>query len=357
MTLPSLPTLPTLIEQWIGDGPSLPILDDASVSLARTWVRDLGAQHGLPRPIIESLATVISELSHNQLAHARGGHVAVRSIARDGVPGLEIVAADRGDGIADPTRALHGSAKSFSAQGGSLGIGLSGARRLLDEMDLDVRWREGTCVWARKFAAAVPHRPEVALLGGPRAGEIISGDHGAFIRLDDQRLVIGLADGLGHGDAARAAADRAIAALRKAARGDVTEILASAEAETAGTRGCVMAVASLKVGHGGENAAGEVTHAGAGDITTRICGTSRDHPFTGTARVLGRPDPRKKPVPIERASFSRGEALLMFTDGIKHRASLPPELLRQRQHPLVLCHHLLGGFSRGHDDALVLVAC
>ncbi len=346
--------LTTLIDEWLGAGQRLAILDEASVAVARTWVRDLGAEHGLPLPVIESLATVISELSHNQLVHARGGEVAVRPIRRDQVPGLEIVAADRGDGIADPTRALHGSpTRSSGARG--LGIGLSGARRLSDEMDFDVRWREGTCVWARKFAAPVPRRPEVALLGGPRAGETKSGDHGAFIRLTHS-LVVGVADGLGHGDAAREAADRAIAALRGAAGADVLDILLRAEADSEGTRGCVMAVVAIS---DREDRAGEAVHVGVGDITTQVRGPARVHHFTGLSRVLGQKDrgprPRRPPFASERAGFSRGEALFMFTDGIKSRAAVPAELLLQRQHALVLAHHLLRDHSRGHDDALVLV--
>src|SRR6185503_17311143 len=103
---------------------------------------------------VESLAAAASELAHNQLAHAMRGHIALRAVDRAGVPGLEVIAADAGPGIADPARALRGEPR----RAGSLGVGLSAAQRLSHEMDLDVRGGEGTCVRLRRFAAPVARR-------------------------------------------------------------------------------------------------------------------------------------------------------------------------------------------------------
>src|SRR4051794_31582412 len=97
-----------LIERWMHGLDAVPTIDVASVSLARQRAREEGAAAGLGAAVIESAALVASELATNQLAHARRGQIAVRRIARAGVGGVEIVAADLGPGIARLERALAG---------------------------------------------------------------------------------------------------------------------------------------------------------------------------------------------------------------------------------------------------------
>ena len=87
---------------WPWDVETIPILDDASISVARERVRQFVGEVGLSRDVIESIATAATELVRNQLLHASGGRFAVRSIERGGLRGLELVAADRGSGLANP---------------------------------------------------------------------------------------------------------------------------------------------------------------------------------------------------------------------------------------------------------------
>jgi len=139
-----------LSDAWLGalGSEALPTIDEASIAVARALVRERGAALGLGVIVVESLALAASELVANQLRHGRRGQFAVRAVARGGVPGLELCAADLGPGIADPRLALAGPGPSER----SLGAGLSGARRMVHEMDLDVRWGQGTLVLARAFA-------------------------------------------------------------------------------------------------------------------------------------------------------------------------------------------------------------
>lgn len=339
-------TTPHLLGQWLADTESVPIYDDASVALVQGLVRERSAGQGLRPEYAESLVVAASELMRNHLVHGAGGYLGVRAIARDGVPGLEVVAADQGPGIADPARALLGS---YSSRG-TLGIGLSGARRMADEMDLDVRWGQGTCVWVRRFAAGVPRGREVGVLGAPMVGECISGDHAVFVRRD-RRLVLGVVDGLGHGEPAWEAAARAGWVVRERAGDGPAEVLEAADDALMGTRGGVMAVVVA------DDKAGQLEHAGVGDVRTRLYDDEVTRRLSCAARVLGtRAVGRRPAFKTEREVLRVGTAVVLSTDGLPTQTELPATLLRQGQHPLVLAQHLLKSFARGRDDVMVLVA-
>ena len=93
------------------------------------------------------IATAVSELARDILRYAGHGEIRVRAVERRGGRGVEIEAVDEGPGIADPEQAL---ADHYST-GGTLGLGLPGVRRLMDEFDLDTRCGGGTRVTVRKW--------------------------------------------------------------------------------------------------------------------------------------------------------------------------------------------------------------
>src|SRR5579863_10056982 len=100
-----------LLTVWLGgvdERSVVPMLDDAYVSLAREAVRASGTALAMDQELVEQLVLAASELGNNQLTHGRQGHLAVRTIERAGVPGIELVAADLGPGVEDPKRALEG---------------------------------------------------------------------------------------------------------------------------------------------------------------------------------------------------------------------------------------------------------
>src|SRR5262245_36796702 len=137
-----------LISRWLGrETHALAIYDEASVSSARQLVREMGSQLNLTNDLIERVALIASELTHNQLAHAKQGYFAVKPVERAGVRGLEVIAADIGAGIEKPTVAIQDDVSTS----GSLGAGLGAVCRMADEVEFDNRIDEGTCVVARKF--------------------------------------------------------------------------------------------------------------------------------------------------------------------------------------------------------------
>ena len=93
------------------------------------------------------IATAVSELARNILKYAGHGEIHLRLVVGEGRRGMEIVAEDKGPGIADTERAL---ADHFSSSG-TLGLGLPGVQRMMDEFDLASAPGAGTRVTIRKW--------------------------------------------------------------------------------------------------------------------------------------------------------------------------------------------------------------
>jgi anti-sigma regulatory factor (Ser/Thr protein kinase) len=341
-----------LTDGWLGGAEAAPILDAASVAVVRQQVRERSAALGLPEIVTGGLVNIASELGHNQLAHARQGYIALRALSRDGIPGLEVIAADAGEGIRAPSAALRAEPRipesSDPALRMSLGVGLAAVIEHADETDFDVRMGEGTCVWARKFARVVPRRREIGIYGRPYPGEPISGDDATFVR-EDELLLVGLADGLGHGQLARVAARLAVDTLRVQRAASLEHILASAHSELQKTRGAVMATARI------HEPSGELESASVGNVAARLCGPQLNRRFSGRSFVLGSPGNARKPV-TEQQQVGQRDVLVLFSDGMTSRADLEGDLDLLREHPIVIAQQLVERFARDNDDVLVLVA-
>jgi anti-sigma regulatory factor (Ser/Thr protein kinase) len=327
---------------WTGEAEGIPTLDEASVALVRERVRAEAAVVGLGPIPAAALVNVASELAHNQLAHAKSGSVVVRATQRGEQRGIEVVAADRGPGIADVARALEGR----PSRPGSLGVGLAAVCELADEVDIDVRLGEGTCVWARKFGEPAPRRPCVGVFGRAFPGEPWSGDDAAFVRTRDS-LLVGLADGLGHGEAARQASVSAVRLL--AARPDAAPdaLLVECDRRLMRTRGAVMAVARL-------DGAGKLSMAGVGNVGAHVCGPGASWRFGGSSFVLGSPGGVRR-VAREEHRIEGRQVLVLFSDGVRSRFDITGELDLLREHPAVVAQRVLERFGRDDDDVLVVV--
>ncbi len=338
-----------LIDQWLPDEESIAVLDEASVSVVRQRVRREGAALGLSQPALGSIVNVASELGHNQLAHARGGRIAIRRIERSATPGIEIVAADRGDGVAAPTDALRAVRRpSWPNARASLGVGLAAVVELADELDFDVRIGEGSCIWARKFARPVARRREVGVYGRPYPGEETSGDDGIFVRSDED-LLVGLADGLGHGSQAREASAAAVKTLRRSALQRIGRILEDCHDALHETRGAVMALARIP------EPGDDMQAAAVGNVSLHAYGPANRRHVVGSSFVLGSRG-RQPRISVEDHPLGNRDVVVLFSDGIFTRADIGAEVDLLREHPIIIAHQVVDRFARDNDDALVLVA-
>lgn len=125
------------------------IRSDTDVVAARTAGRALAERIGFSGGDRVAITTAISEIARNIVQHTRGGEITVESVTRDQQPGIEIVARDEGPGIPDIELAMQ---DGYSTTHG-LGLGLPGARRLVDEFEIDSEPGRGTRITMRKWHA------------------------------------------------------------------------------------------------------------------------------------------------------------------------------------------------------------
>jgi len=127
------------------------IESDSDVVTARQRARALAAELELSTTDQTLLATAISEVARNITTYATRGEVVLSIVQDDGPPtraGIRVVARDNGPGIDDIELALQDGYTS----GGGLGLGLPGARRLVDEFDIESAPSEGTTVTLVKWS-------------------------------------------------------------------------------------------------------------------------------------------------------------------------------------------------------------
>lgn len=124
------------------------ITGDADIVTARSQAKALADALGFSRTDQTVIAAAVSEIARNIVVYAGVGEIVLHAQRRDGRWGLVVVATDHGPGIADPEQALT---DGYST-GGSLGVGLPGARRLMDSLQIDSQVGRGTTVTMLKWA-------------------------------------------------------------------------------------------------------------------------------------------------------------------------------------------------------------
>ena len=115
---------------------------DADLVTARAQGRAMAQRLGFPRPDPTLIATAISEVARNIVVHAGRGEIVLRPCEEVSRYGLVVIAVDDGPGIRDVEAALR---ENYSGRGG-LGLGLPGARRLMDDFQITSDADTGTTV-------------------------------------------------------------------------------------------------------------------------------------------------------------------------------------------------------------------
>jgi len=125
----------------------VPVNADIDIVTARQKGRELARDLGFTSTDLALIATAISELARNIILYANSGEIVLSVVENGSRRGLKVVARDDGPGIPDIERALE---EGFSTSR-SLGLGLSGVRRLMDEFDIVSEVGNGTTVTVKKW--------------------------------------------------------------------------------------------------------------------------------------------------------------------------------------------------------------
>jgi serine/threonine-protein kinase RsbT len=125
----------------------VPIDHDGDIVSARKKARELAMQVGFSGSDLTIIATAISEVARNIVVYADRGEIVLSALRNGSRRGVLVVARDHGPGIVDIDRAMR---DGFST-GKSLGLGLPGAKRLMDEFEISSEIGKGTTITMRKW--------------------------------------------------------------------------------------------------------------------------------------------------------------------------------------------------------------
>jgi len=125
----------------------IPIRSDLDIINARQIARTEASKLGFSTTDSTLIATAISELARNIVMYAKEGEIILRPIHASGRLGIIIIARDQGPGIADLRQAL----KDGYSTSRSLGLGLPGVQRIMDEFQIESQPVQGTVVTIKKW--------------------------------------------------------------------------------------------------------------------------------------------------------------------------------------------------------------
>ena len=325
---------------------AISVRDPTDVANARRRIGGLTAQLGYDETNAGRVAIVVTELAQNLVRHGGGGEILARA-DQERKAGIEIIALDRGPGIADVAACL----RDGYSTGGTSGNGLGAVKRLAHQILFHSTPQKGasggTAVLVRMGGNAGPGAtPNTAALCVPKIGETVCGDTAAIVRRPDGTVEVLLADGLGHGPQAAAASGEAARLFRKQAAAGPAAILATLHAGLRATRGAAVAVASI------DPVARQVTYSGIGNIAGLICdsgGVRRMVSHSGTAgHTAGRLQDFRYPL-------HGRPVLVMYSDGLATSWSPESHPGLFALDPLLIAGVLYRDHARGRDDASVVV--
>jgi anti-sigma regulatory factor (Ser/Thr protein kinase) len=321
---------------------AIPVTESSQAGFARRTASALAARLGFNEEAQGKVALVVSEAAKNLVAHAREGQILLRTLHAGPQAGVEMLAVDKGPGMADVDRCMR-DGYTTTGTGGS---GLGAIRRMSSLFDIHSLPGVGTVVLAQFWAGAPPppSELEVGVVCVPKPGEEVCGDSWAVDRKDGRFFIL-VADGLGHGpDAARASRAAVVSFLEQGSRG-VVELLRGLDPELRSTRGAAVSIAMLD--------GGQIHYTGVGNISGAVVtpgGIQRMVSMNGT---LGHQSHR-----MQQFSYPWGpeSTLVMCSDGLSTQWRVEPYPGLLARHPSVVAAVLYRDFARGRDDMTVLVA-
>ena len=125
-----------------GTEATLALRGDQDIAASRQLVRRLAQELGFSLVDQTKLVTATSELARNTVKYGGGGEMRVEALHRERLIGIKVAFVDEGPGIPDIEQAM----KDGWTTGAGLGLGLSGAKRLVNDFEIDSRVGEGTRV-------------------------------------------------------------------------------------------------------------------------------------------------------------------------------------------------------------------
>jgi len=314
-----------------------------TAATVRRAAERLATALGMPEARIADLAIVVTETVSNLVKHADEGMLLVRAVRVPDRAGVELLALDRGPGMADVIR----SAGDGHSTAGTLGIGLGAIVRQSSWSDLHSVPGKGTVMAIQAWSGETPPQAWAAGLIRPLTGETVSGDGFAVREAEGRRQVL-VCDGLGHGPLAYAATQEAVRAFAGAPAAPPAVVVEALHRKISHTRGAAVAVAEL------DPEAGLVRYAGLGNIAGTVL--DPDGGRRGMVSLPGIAGHQRRQLREYDYPLPPGGIVLMHSDGVVDRWNPAdyPGLLSHS--PQVIAATVLRDAGTRRDDAVVAVA-
>jgi anti-sigma regulatory factor (Ser/Thr protein kinase) len=327
----------------------LPIAELGDVTRARQTALKLARDLGFSEQDNDRVALVVTEAATNIVEHAKRGEILLRAVLLETPALLEVLALDRGPGMANVAQALR---NGFST-GGSPGLGLGTISRLSTCFDITSAPGKGTAVLARIAPAVAKSASEPGLEWGvvcvAKRDEELCGDSWAVTPGTAQTTVL-VVDGLGHGALAFEAARQVASVFWEKASlnpGALLQAIHETMSKTRTSRGAVVAVAAI------DWRRRELSFAGAGNIAGVVV------PVEGRASSLVSHSGTVGENVTRFQEFTHrwpdGGLLILSSDGLSGSWDLASYPGLSRKHPSLIAGVLYRDFASRRDDVVVLV--
>ncbi|MCI0700537.1 MAG: SpoIIE family protein phosphatase [Planctomycetia bacterium] len=322
------------------DPVAIPVNDLIAAGEVRRTASAIAAALGFDEETQGRVALVATEMGTNLAKHAKGGEVILRSLSGVEGGGIEVLALDRGPGMADLARCLH---DGFSTAG-TAGAGLGAIQRQSELFDVSSIPGVGTALVARLRSAnpvISSGTIDVGAICLPVAGEEACGDAWA-IETQANRTAIVVGDGLGHGILAATAASEAVRVFRQCAASEPVDIIHALHAALRPTRGAAAVV---------DHTPRTLRFAGIGNIVGTIVALGLRQGLVSLSGTLGH---TVRKVQSLEYVWPEGAVLILHSDGLGTQWDLNRYPGLSARHPALVAGVLYRDFRRERDDVIVL---
>jgi anti-sigma regulatory factor (Ser/Thr protein kinase) len=320
--------------------------DSSQVGQARRRAVYEASALGFAEIRLGELSIVVTEAARNIAAHAREGYVVLSPWAVGGQAGVDVFAIDRGKGIPDIDQACE---DGFSTAG-TAGQGLGAISRIASQLHIYSTPNAGTVLFARVSRESWEIESEPAdlrmgVLSVPVSGETACGDAWSAHHEPGRSIYI-VADGLGHGPQAAEAANEAVRVFNEVPNRPPDFILKEIHGALAKTRGAAVSIAEVL------HRDGYLNYAGAGNISAVVHSCGKTRSAVSMNGTVGHSVAK-----FQQFSYAweRSSMLIMHSDGVATRWNLEQYFGLASRHPALVAAVLYRDFTRGRDDATILV--
>lgn len=319
-----------------------PLAHTTDIAAVRRSAVQLANAQGFNETEAGRVAIAVTEAATNILKHAVEGAIVLGPLWHGDGHGIDILALDKGPGMANLALSMHDGTSST----GTAGTGLGAMRRMAACFDAYTMPGKGTVLHLRMWNGV--KRPDEAIESGavclPIAGEEACGD-GWWCSGGASSAKLMVVDGLGHGPMAATAAQQAIRAARENAHLASGRMLDMVHQALRPTRGAAVAIAEFDLHRQ------EVVFAGVGNISASVLDGSQRKSLISHNGIAGHNmrTPREFSLP-----WPTDSVCVFHSDGLSTQWSADdyPGLLWR--HPSVVAGVLYRDFARGRDDVTVV---